>query len=134
MNHFNSKKYNGQEFKGHNLSHGVCEDWGEVPVYDDGFGKLYIYYESFGNWIVPAGICRAMSWEDAFSIARDEFCKEASWDELDQDEKESFENEGECDGYAYSDCGQLVHVDYNERLEPLENAFKDITVYFEVDA
>jgi len=44
-----------------------------IPVYDDGFGRLYILRDSLGI----RGICRARSWEDAYSICEDEFFPEA---------------------------------------------------------
>lgn len=39
-----------------------------IKTYDDGFGPLYILRDSMGI----QGIIRAMSWEDAYSIAEDE--------------------------------------------------------------
>lgn len=44
-----------------------------VPVYDDGFGPLWIHRDSLG----VSGIVRAQSWEDAYSICEDEFFPEA---------------------------------------------------------
>lgn len=49
-------------------SHGLA-----IPVYDDGFGALYIHRDSMGI----SGIVRAQSWEDAYSICEDEFFPEA---------------------------------------------------------
>lgn len=40
-----------------------------LPVYDDGFGQLFIHRDSMGI----SGIVRAQSWEDAYSICEDEF-------------------------------------------------------------
>lgn len=40
-----------------------------IPVYDDGFGPLFIHRDSMGI----SGIVRAQSWEDAYSICEDEF-------------------------------------------------------------
>ena len=40
-----------------------------IPVYDDGFGQLYIHRDSMGI----SGIVRAQTWEDAYSICEDEF-------------------------------------------------------------
>ncbi len=45
----------------------------EIPIYDDGFGKLFIHRDSMG----VSGIVRAQSWEDAYSICEDEFFPEA---------------------------------------------------------
>lgn len=44
-----------------------------IPVYDDGFGKLYVHRHSMGI----SGIVRAQTWEDAYSICEDEFFPEA---------------------------------------------------------
>lgn len=40
-----------------------------IPVYDDGFGHLFIHRDSMGI----SGIVRAQTWEDAYSICEDEF-------------------------------------------------------------
>jgi hypothetical protein len=45
----------------------------DIPVYDDGFGRLFIYRNSIG----VGGIVRAQSWEDAYNICEDEFFPEA---------------------------------------------------------
>jgi len=44
-----------------------------IPVYDDGFGPLWIHRDSMGI----SGIVRAQTWEDAYSICEDEFFPEA---------------------------------------------------------
>ena len=44
-----------------------------IPVYDDGFGPLYIHRDSMGI----SGIVRAQSFEDAYGICEDEFFPEA---------------------------------------------------------
>lgn len=46
----------------------------EIPVYDDGFGPLFIHRDSMGI----TGIVRAQTWEDAYGICEDEFFPEAS--------------------------------------------------------
>lgn len=46
----------------------------EIPVYDDGFGPLYIHRDSMG----VRGIVRAQTWEDAYGICEDEFFPEAT--------------------------------------------------------
>ncbi len=40
-----------------------------IPVYDDGYGPLWIHRDSMGI----SGIVRAKSWEDAYEICEDEF-------------------------------------------------------------
>jgi len=44
-----------------------------VPTYDDGFGRLYVWQTTCGNFGMVGGIVRAQSWEDAYSICEDEF-------------------------------------------------------------
>ena len=46
----------------------------DIPVYDDGFGRLYISRDSMGI----NGIVRAQTWEDAYGICEDEFFPEAT--------------------------------------------------------
>lgn len=46
----------------------------QIPVYDDGYGPLFIHRDSMGI----SGIVRAQTWEDAYSICEDEFFPEAS--------------------------------------------------------
>lgn len=45
-----------------------------IPVYDDGYGQLFIHRDSMGIY----GIVRAQTWWDAYSICEDEFFPEAS--------------------------------------------------------
>lgn len=40
-----------------------------IPVYDDGFGLLWIHWDTTGI----SGIVRAQSWESAYEICEDEF-------------------------------------------------------------
>ena len=51
-----------------------------IQTYDDGYGPLFILRDSMG----VQGIIRAQSWEDAYSIAEDEFFPAAdeSWEEM----------------------------------------------------
>jgi hypothetical protein len=46
---------------------------GEIPVYDDGYGPIWVSRNSIGI----NGIVRARTWEDAYSICEDEFFPEA---------------------------------------------------------
>lgn len=70
----------------------------ELPVYDDGFGKLYVYRDSMGI----RGVVRAMSWEDAFEIAVDEFLPVVTYtDELAEIEQH-FKDTGDLpEGYRF---------------------------------
>lgn len=63
-----------------------------IPVYDDGFGSLYIHRDSMGI----SGIVRAQSWEDAYSICEDEFFPAADADAAEEYAKiEAEQNEAE---------------------------------------
>jgi hypothetical protein len=44
-----------------------------IPIYDDGYGPLFIHRDSMGI----SGIARAQTWEDAYSICEDEFFPDA---------------------------------------------------------
>lgn len=45
-----------------------------LPVYDDGFGPIWLFVQSLG----PVALVRAQSWEDAWAICEDEFFDEAN--------------------------------------------------------
>jgi hypothetical protein len=47
-----------------------------IPVYDDGYGPLFIHRDSMGI----SGIVRAQTWEEAYSICEDEFFPAADTD------------------------------------------------------
>lgn len=65
-----------------------------IPVYDDGFGPLWIHRDSMGI----SGIVRAQTWEDAYSICEDEFFPEADEDAGEEMERiESMEDGPEKD-------------------------------------
>ena len=94
-----------------------------IPTYDDTFGELYVYRQSCGPWMVISGIVRALSWEDAFSIARDEFATAVDWDDLTQEcKRDNGENGQGCDCHAFADNNGLVEIDANERLDSLTPA------------
>ncbi len=44
-----------------------------IPTYDDGFGPLFVWQTTLGNFGMVGGIVRAQTWEDAYSICEDEF-------------------------------------------------------------
>tara|TARA_E500000305_G_scaffold101267_1_gene94721 strand:+ start:435 stop:836 length:402 start_codon:yes stop_codon:yes gene_type:complete len=54
-----------------------------LRTWDDGFGPLWLYLESCGPWIVPVGVVRAQTWEDAFSCVVDEIQADADPDDPD---------------------------------------------------
>ena len=45
-----------------------------IPIYDDGYGPLWIHRDSMGI----SGIVRAQTWEEAYEICEDEFFPEAN--------------------------------------------------------
>jgi len=53
---------------------GATRNGNSLPVYDDGYGKLFIHRDSMDI----CGIVRARTWEDAYEICEDEFFPEAS--------------------------------------------------------
>lgn len=52
---------------------GATRNGHAIPVYDDGYGPLFIHRDSSGI----SGIVRASTWEDAYSICEDEFLPSA---------------------------------------------------------
>lgn len=50
-----------------------------LPIWDDGFGPLWVAYNEFG----PVGVVRANTWEDAYEAAIDEIFHDADVDEDD---------------------------------------------------
>lgn len=53
---------------------GATNRWGrELPIYDDGYGPLWIHRDSGGI----NGVVRARSWADAYEICENEFLPEA---------------------------------------------------------
>lgn len=64
--------------EGHRLT-GAMRGDSPVPIYDDGGDEdpLFVFFLSCGPWLYPAGVVRASSWEDAYSICEDEFFPEA---------------------------------------------------------
>jgi hypothetical protein len=90
----------------------------EIPVYDDGFGPLYIHRDSMG----VSGIVRAQTWEDAYSICEDEFFPEAT-ETLEEIVKEyGFRREHKK---VVDDSGQFVRWETVETPDPdawIENA------------
>ena len=51
----------------------VTNEYGrELPIYDNGYGPLWIHRDSMGI----TGVVRARTWEDAYSICEDEFFTE----------------------------------------------------------
>ena len=70
-----------QTLEGAKFTHGT-----PIPVYDDGYGPLWIHRNSMGI----SGIVRAQTWEDAYSICEDEFFTPADDDA--REEMERIEN------------------------------------------
>lgn len=58
---------------------GAKNRWGsDYPVWDDGFGPLWVYRESLG----VRGVVRAQTWEDALDCVYDEILKPIPEDEI----------------------------------------------------
>ena len=84
----------------------------EIPVYDDGYGKLYIHRDSMGI----SGIVRAQSWEEAYSICEDEFFPAATEteEEFVKEYGENFQDEAAWnDGHGYKPNGGIYQKDLN---------------------
>ena len=94
------------------------KDGNNIKFYDDGIGRLYLFRESLGPWLVPSGIVRASNWYDALEICRNEFCKKVEWDDIDEDSQRDLE-QGGAEGYDFTSSGEIVITDYNETLDEL---------------
>ena len=98
-----------------------------LHIYDDGFGPLFVYGNEFG----PTAVIRAQTWEDAYSIAEDEFMDSATWEDvlLAYPEAEHDENCGYLEAFGHrpngrnslTDEGIYRKSDY-EWLQPLTEA------------
>lgn len=90
-----------------------------IPVYDDGFGPLYIHRDSLG----VSGIVRAQTWEDAYSICEDEFFPAAdeSEEEFIQEFGEDFtEDAAWQESYGFRPNGGIYRRDlHGDRLDLL---------------
>lgn len=85
-----------------------------IPIYDDGFGPLFIHRDSMGI----TGIVRAQTWEDAYGICEDEFFPIPS-DSLDDWRKEFGED------FTNNDC-------WNEQNGIRPNGMKEANNLFSV--
>lgn len=54
-----------------------------IPIYDDGYGPLFIHRDSMGI----SGIVRAQTWEDAYEICEDEFFPDGDEDGCEEMER-----------------------------------------------
>jgi hypothetical protein len=68
-----------------------------IPIYDHGFGPLFIHQDSMGI----SGIVRAQSWEDAYSICEDEFFPSADSESVAKPYSELTPHEQACWDEAY---------------------------------
>jgi hypothetical protein len=64
-----------------------------IPTSDDGFGGLWVYYDSMG----VAGVVRARTWEDAYEAVEDDILQPIAEDEV--HEAYGFEGEGAEDRF-----------------------------------
>lgn len=68
-----------------------------IPVYDDGFGPLFMHRDSMGI----TAIIRAQTWEDAYSICEDEFFPAADAEAFEKPYDEMTDHERACWDEAY---------------------------------
>ena len=75
-----------------------------IPVYDDGYGQLYIHRDSLGI----SGIVRARSWADAYSICEDEFFPSADDEAFETPYDQLSAHDRACwdEAYGYRPNGQ----------------------------
>jgi hypothetical protein len=79
-----------------------------IQFYDDGYGPIFLLHVPFGNFSSLDGIIRAMSLQDAYEIACDEFMQECdmSMEEIISEFGENFyENNSFCEQYEFRPNG-----------------------------
>ena len=117
---------------------GARSEYGNaIPVWDDGFGPLWVYRDEMGI----VGIVRAQTWHDALDCAYDELLKPIADDEIPEaygfdsqaalDAAVALARDGRCEypdldeGYSYqsnSTGNGIVAPSYNEALDELTPA------------
>ena len=109
----------------------------DIPIYDDGFGPLFIHRDSMGI----TAIVRAQTWEDAYSICEDEFFPAAD-DEAGEEKEhaqacwdESYGYRGNTrrmpDGTLSSVYARDLNGDWLDMLTPALLAELEITLTIE---
>jgi hypothetical protein len=81
-----------------------------IPVWDEGWGPLWVVMQSCGNFSLPAGLIRARTWEEAWEAAIDEVFASPDEDELAKYQKAMEENGTDDlpdlpDGWQYRGSG-----------------------------
>lgn len=84
-----------------------------IPVYDDGFGPLWIHRDSMGI----SGIVRAQTWEDAYGICEDEFFPSGDEDAAEEITKIEAMPEGEERNHAQACFDEAFGYRGNGRRE-----------------
>ena len=84
-----------------------------IPIYDDGFGPLFIHRDSMGI----SGIVRAQTWEDAYSICEDEFFPSGDADASEEMAKIEAMPEGEERNHAQACWEESYGYRGNSRKE-----------------
>jgi hypothetical protein len=88
-----------------------------IPIYDDGFGKLFIHRDSMGI----SGIVRAQTWEDAYGICEDEFFPAAT--ETEEEWKSEYGN-----NFTEDACWQEAFGFRNNSLREKDGTLSSIYV------
>lgn len=112
----------------------------DIPIYDDGYGKLFISRDSMGI----NGIVRAQTWEDAYEICEDEFFPNATetHEQMVQEYGDNYtENDIWQENYGFrpnfngtSGIYQKdLNGDYLDELTPELTTELDITLSIEVE-
>lgn len=85
-----------------------------IPVYDDGYGPLWIHRDSMGI----SGIVRARTWEDAYGICEDEFFTPADDEALEEMERIESMEDGEEKDHAQACFDESYGFRDNTRRMP----------------
>jgi hypothetical protein len=69
-----------------------------IPIWDEGWGKLYAIWDNCGHWSYPIGVVRERSWEEAYSAATDEIFPGPTDEEIEEEITEEMQETGELPG------------------------------------
>jgi hypothetical protein len=112
-----------------------------IPVYDDGFGELFIHRDSMGI----SGIVRAQSWHDAYGICEDEFFPAADDEAMEEMERIEAMEDGEeknheqaCfdEAFGFRPNGGIYSKDLNgDRLDLLTpELLEELEIRLEIES
>jgi hypothetical protein len=86
-----------------------------LPKWDDGYGPTWLALEEFGAWLIPCGIVRARTWEDACECALDEIVPDFDFQAHDID-PETIDPDNPPEGLEWRGSGNPINGKHFPRL------------------